>query len=85
MAYRLKHRLGVTESDPLPAYADGGYPIIYIVAYDSGTVCAECAMELDGEEIADFAVYYEGPTIECAECGKAIESAYGDPDAEDED
>lgn len=30
--------------------------------------------------IVEARVYYEGPTLECANCGASIESAYGDPD-----
>lgn len=29
-------------------------------------------------------VFYEGPPEECGDCGKSIESAYGDPDAPDD-
>ena len=59
----------------------GGYTIGY---YTSGgdMLCAECAEdpENDAEHVD---VYLEGPTEFCAGCNKEIESAYGDPDAEE--
>jgi hypothetical protein len=30
-------------------------------------------------------VHWEGPPIDCDECGKAIESAYGDPNSPDDE
>jgi len=30
-------------------------------------------------------IFYEGPTVFCAECNEEMESAYGDPWAEEED
>jgi hypothetical protein len=32
-----------------------------------------------------YGVHYEGPPIQCEECGAEIPSAYGDPDSPDED
>jgi hypothetical protein len=66
----------------LPQYSSvGGYTIGY---YSAGgdMFCAECAADPDNDaEYID--VYYEGPTEFCAGCNKEIESAYGDPGAED--
>ena len=65
----------------------GGYPIIYVTKCGE-VLCAECAEgardnpdECDPVEGRDC--YYEGPTETCANCGAEIESAYGDPDAEE--
>jgi hypothetical protein len=69
------------------AYADGGYPLLYIT--DEGQyLCAPCADKNDANYSHDLLkgadIFYEGQPQECAECGDLIESAYGDPDAEPE-
>ncbi len=73
------------ESGALMSTVDGGYPVLYFTACIE--ICADCANK-DESQISDLVtgceVYYEGPTIQCEDCGKDIESAYGDPD-EDED
>ena len=79
------------EDRSLPTFAwPGGYPIFYL---DAGgeILCADCAtIMLDDETIdernlpIDSDVHWEGPSEYCAECRKEIESAYGDPDAEEE-
>jgi hypothetical protein len=82
-----------------PAYAwPGGYPLIYLCA-DGGILCPACANNANGSEAyaGDYVpergrdwhmigadVYWEGPPMQCDHCNKAIESAYGDPDAEQE-
>ena len=79
------------ENGKLPAYAwPGGYPIIYLDRENS-ILCAECATKshLDADEVPQYRpvacdVFYEGAPEECGQCGKQIESAYGDPDAEQE-
>lgn len=68
---------------------DGGYPWLYIDSTRSH-LCAHCATDLynrciygDNETsytLCSADVYYEGPTVYCAECNGTIESAYGDPD-----
>jgi hypothetical protein len=80
-------RLSRDEDGNFPAWAwPGGYPITYYTR-DGMTVCAECASrETDPWQEAEAAdVYYEGPTIQCDDCGCEIESAYGDPDDPDDD
>ena len=70
----------------LPEFAwPGGYPILYLDSENS-TLCADCATKSldDPDEIPAFkpvawGVYYEGPTDFCEQCGKGIESAYGEP------
>ncbi len=69
----------------LPAYAwPGGYPIAYYSDDCHTTFCAKCATveRSKGYQInpLDWDVYWEGPPMECDECGAIIESAYGDPD-----
>ena len=73
----------------------GFYPIIYICE-DGGVLCADCVndnLELIRNAKKDhdpqwnvigYDVYYEGPIINCDNCNKDIESAYGDPDAEED-
>jgi len=72
----------------LPSFAwPGEYPIIYIDR-ECEVVCAKCATTIvdDSEtdvEIVAADIYWEGPTMFCAECNCAIESAYGDPKQEE--
>lgn len=78
-----------------PSRADGGYPIVYYLG-DGEECCPACANGAEGSEahesaeasqwrIAGSDIYWEGPPLECAHCGAAIESAYGDPDDEPDD
>jgi len=85
----------------LPAFAwPGGYPIVYVMS-DGETMCPACAngengslartedgpddMPRDGWRIEGYDVHYEGPPEICCHCNAEIESAYGDPDAAEED
>lgn len=68
----------------------GGYPIIYLDKNNS-VFCPDCANDIDPNgEIPDDPIiagdiFYEGAPMECdGGCGKMIESAYGDPDEDDE-
>lgn len=67
---------------PLPAYADGGYPIFYLDLKDR-VLCANCCNDPECEYgpavLAD--IHYEGAPLDCDGCGEEIESAYGDPEA----
>jgi hypothetical protein len=75
----------------LPAYARaGGYPIYYLDRENS-VMCADCATKSadDPDEIEKFkpesyGIHYEGPVINCDQCGAEIESAYGDPNTEED-
>lgn len=67
----------------------GGYQVFYI-DNNKGLLCPECAQKSldDPDELPDLKpiagdVYYEGPTIYCDQCNRAIESAYGDPNEAD--
>jgi len=70
----------------LPAYSfPGGYPLYYITK-DGGVLCADCANddrpanvdEFDAQwYITDAEVNYEDDSLYCDNCGKQIESAYG--------
>ena len=67
--------------DKLPQYSSiGCYTILYL-SKASEPLCADCASDPENKAdvCGDFA---EGAPIECAVCGKQIESSYGDPDAE---
>lgn len=59
----------------------GGYTIVYI--YENGIYCNECASKMYAEARGnirfEYDTYDEGCPIECADCGKDIESSYGDP------
>lgn len=69
----------------LPAFAwPGGYPIVYL-SEDGDEWCAKCASDPDAFPPILYAqLHEEGVPISCAGCGMEIESAYGDPDQEDE-
>jgi hypothetical protein len=72
--------------DSLPTHVDG-YPVVYLtIAGDE--LCATCALANDDnwpdEPLSGAIVYYEGAPIDCADCGRVILSAYGDPDEIDE-
>ena len=87
---KLLASLGLQPTDPLPSYVDGGYPVHYL--FEDGEVCcAECA---NGKDCTDREArddkqwnvisqhpYWEGPPLECSNCSRFIESAYGDPEA----
>jgi hypothetical protein len=65
----------------LPAFAwPGGYPIVYMDR-EGNAVCPDCANREVDAPWAPVAcdVFYEGTPIQCADCGKTIDSAYGDP------
>lgn len=74
----------------------GGYPI-YVYMTDGEMLCRDCVRsnyreishatrhkERSGWAAAGVDVYWEGPNMFCAQCNKELESAYGDPDAEEE-
>lgn len=81
----------LTKDGNLPAYAwPGGYPLIYL-DQENSALCSECATKSlkDPDEIPAFKpvacdIYLEGPTLYCDQCNVEIESAYGDPEAEEE-
>lgn len=69
----------------------GGYEIYYIL-HDCGVLCHNCANDelmrtIDPDfhdwYIVDSDVLWEGPSIYCDHCNREIQSAYGDPNAED--
>jgi hypothetical protein len=75
----------------LPFYSEwGSYPIIYLTR-ENNTLCADCATRslylLDDEydPPVAYGVYWEGPTDQCDDCNRDIESAYGDPDEDTSD
>jgi hypothetical protein len=82
----------ILEADgTLPSYGwPGGYPILYLTT-KADILCATCAKDnLDqGEDcpwpVVGWDIHYEGPSEYCANCNAEIESAYGDPDAKEED
>lgn len=89
----MKNNLPKLDKDgKYPAWAwPGGYTIIY---FDAGgmMLCADCASPIFPIEDTPYGrakiigceTYDEGPTIPCDDCGKEIESSYGDPDYEEE-
>ena len=70
----------------------GGYPV-YTVMSDGELMCPQCACENFRQIVRDTKerdirsgwcaegaeVYWEGADEDCAHCGKALPSAYGDP------
>ena len=79
----------------LPAYAwPGGYQILYYMA-DGECLCPACANGENGSLASETAdernwrivgqdIFYEGAAEVCTHCNAIIESAYGNPEAEEE-
>ena len=64
----------------LPAYAwPGGYPIWYLTR-DGMIICPDCAnREIDdAQAVTDYDINWEDDALYCEDCGKHIESAYGE-------
>jgi hypothetical protein len=89
----IRQYLGLEATDKFPAITEyGGYPIVYV--YNDGEiVCADCMNAVldiipspiyddweDAQKPIGAMIFYEGAAEICANCGKKIESAYGDPD-----
>lgn len=74
----------INEHGSLPEVTGiGGYPLIYFT--DNGRIiCGTCATK-EGDAITGRGAYFEGSTLQCDECNTDIESAYGDPEDEDEE
>jgi hypothetical protein len=84
------------DSGEFPAFAwPGGYPIVYVVA-DGECLCPDCANGKNGSEASETSddrswrlvgcdVHWEGGPETCAHCNAQIESAYGVPDADEEE
>ena len=82
-----RQHVGIDQGEQWPAYAwPGGYPLVYVM--DDGEVLgAECMNDpsnpvhfggdRDGWRVEGVGVLYEGPAVQCAHCGRTIESAYG--------
>lgn len=76
----------------------GGYEM-HLVMNDGESMCMKCARKewrsiyretkhwIGGDrqwQTIGADVYWEGPPMECCHCGEPLESAYGDPWAEEE-
>lgn len=84
-----------TTDDTLPTYAwPGAYPMTYYTV-NGLMICPKCANDPDtSDPVTAGDVYWEGPTVPCedgSQCGAmvdgtwtpgAIDSAYGDPEAD---
>lgn len=73
------------DTGKLPSYAwPGGYQMVYLTR-DGGCICPDCAnKDVDqSQDVISGDVYWEGPAMQCDDCGKLIESAYGDPSESD--
>jgi len=88
-------KLQRNDNGKFPAYAwPGGYPIIYVCA-DGGVLCPDCANGENGSEASESSdapsdwrmegtdIHWEGAPELCDHCGAIIESAYGEPDADE--
>lgn len=63
----------------LSAYAfPGGYGIVYSTI-TGDILCPDCARQ-EIDQIQNAFLHQEGPSLFCDECGKELESDYGDPD-----
>jgi hypothetical protein len=89
----LEHDVDVPFGALDPFAWPGGYPILYYPksARDltGDVLCATCAEEWRDKGDTPYGlardVFYEGPPETCDGCGVEVESAYGDPDAPEED
>jgi hypothetical protein len=82
---RVYEIAGVNPGETLPQYTSpGSYTILYCTKRGE-CACAACASEWSdsADPIAHAGAFDEGAPEECAECGKAIESSYGDPEVEE--
>lgn len=63
----------------LPSFAwPGGYPLFYVTS--AGLVaCPDCANAETSDPVTACDVHWEGEPLQCDDCGKDIESAYGVP------
>jgi ribosomal protein S27E len=64
----------------LPAYAwPGGYPMFYLDNHDN-VLCPDCANKADeySEAVLLYDVNWDDTMLSCDECGRLIESAYGE-------
>lgn len=90
MSRKFIEMLKAEHGGKLPAFAwPGGYPILYL-AKDNGVLCPKCANAFnpatDNDEQLEpvaYDIHYEGAAEQCEHCNALIESAYGDPDAEE--
>lgn len=73
---------GIEPGGTLPQFTSIGCYTIGYWTKKSNPMCAACATihSDDTNPVMYAGTYDEGPTIECEECGKEIESSYGDPD-----
>ena len=81
------------EKEELPALTwPGMYPLIYLTG-DGGILCPKCVrdnMDLINDPddpqwyLVAYDIYEEGPVMYCENCNDEIESAYGDPESEEE-
>jgi hypothetical protein len=76
----VEYNLPRDNDGKLSSYAwPGGYPIYYLVK--GGSVCCpECANRAidQAQEIVIAGVNYEDNDLFCDDCGRRIESAYGE-------
>jgi hypothetical protein len=83
-----KQQLPTDSDGKLSAYAwPGGYPIYYLDG-DNCILCPACAEKYRNDEQENFrpvaaGVHYEGESLVCEQCNAEIESAYGNPDDEE--
>jgi uncharacterized protein (TIGR02996 family) len=91
---RQRYEQGKTDeigNDRYEAYAwPGGYPMFHMTA-DGGVLCPECANENGSTDkndpqwhITGSDINYEDNHLHCDNCNKKIESAYADPEDEEE-
>jgi len=76
----------VARGKRLMAYADGGYPFLYLTN-EGDCLCADCATkactgeQTSTEKAIHWSIFYEGAPEQCSGRDVAIPSAYGDPNA----
>lgn len=68
----------------LPTHAElGGYALVYLNSSDQ-VLCPSCATQESLEDEVKGRVHWEGHALDCELCNAEIESAYGNPEEDDE-
>jgi hypothetical protein len=89
MSNELRENMADEETGELWKYADGGYPLFYVVG-DSEVVCPACANDPEtglqafgfDQKIDSYGINYEDPDLWC-DCGERIPSAYAEDEVEE--
>lgn len=88
----IERMAGERINGELPSFTSYGYyPLIYLTR-GGEVLCGHCAtLQIDSgndtndDPVIDVDAFYEGPDENCADCNRAIPSAYGNPWGDDQE